>query len=237
MGEALRGPSSGAVSYENDRGIQLAPRLATSYRCASGHLTEVPVQRRGRHPCAVGVPHLRRLRAAGRRRTARAGRGPQAAHALGHARGAALGRRPRGSARGAADAAPRSRWRLACCPHRLPHVQGEQAAGRRAPRSRRPASPPELTHHDGPAAEPHPPRGSCGGAVTAVRAPAGAIVRLLRRAMARRVRRRSVRRLRRSDLAVEHLARHDLLDRDGRGRARRAPADPPAARRRTRLVR
>lgn len=42
MGEALRGTKLGAVSYENDRGIHLAPRLTTSYRCASGHLTEVP---------------------------------------------------------------------------------------------------------------------------------------------------------------------------------------------------
>ncbi len=42
MGEALRGTKLGAVSYENDRGVQFAPRLDTAYRCAAGHLTEVP---------------------------------------------------------------------------------------------------------------------------------------------------------------------------------------------------
>ncbi len=42
MGEALRGTKLGAVSYENDRGIELAPRSATSFLCPTGHLTEVP---------------------------------------------------------------------------------------------------------------------------------------------------------------------------------------------------
>ncbi len=42
MGEALRGTKLGAVSYETDRGIELAPRLSTTFLCPSGHLTEVP---------------------------------------------------------------------------------------------------------------------------------------------------------------------------------------------------
>jgi hypothetical protein len=42
MGEALRGSRLGAVSYETDRGVVLAPRSATTYLCPTGHLTEVP---------------------------------------------------------------------------------------------------------------------------------------------------------------------------------------------------
>lgn len=42
MAEALRGSKLGAVSYETDIGIELAPRSTTTYLCPSGHLTEVP---------------------------------------------------------------------------------------------------------------------------------------------------------------------------------------------------
>ncbi len=42
MAKALRGTKLGAVSYENDRGVEFAPRSATSFLCPSGHLTEVP---------------------------------------------------------------------------------------------------------------------------------------------------------------------------------------------------
>jgi hypothetical protein len=38
----LRGSRLGAVSYENDRNTDLAPRQATTYDCPSGHSFQVP---------------------------------------------------------------------------------------------------------------------------------------------------------------------------------------------------
>lgn len=43
MGErVLRGSRLGAVSYENDRNTDLAPRQATEYDCPKGHHFSVP---------------------------------------------------------------------------------------------------------------------------------------------------------------------------------------------------
>lgn len=38
----LRGSRLGAVSYENDRNTDLAPRQATTYDCPNGHHFDVP---------------------------------------------------------------------------------------------------------------------------------------------------------------------------------------------------
>ena len=38
----LRGSRLGAVSYENDAGVELAPRAVTTYDCPQGHVTAVP---------------------------------------------------------------------------------------------------------------------------------------------------------------------------------------------------
>jgi ribosomal protein L37AE/L43A len=44
MGErVLRGSRLGAVSYENDRNTELAPRQRASYDCPKGHHFEVPL--------------------------------------------------------------------------------------------------------------------------------------------------------------------------------------------------
>ncbi|MHB8341001.1 MAG: RNA polymerase-binding protein RbpA [Mycobacteriales bacterium] len=43
MGErVLRGSRLGAVSYEVDRGVELAPRQVATYECADGHRFSVP---------------------------------------------------------------------------------------------------------------------------------------------------------------------------------------------------
>ena len=39
---SLRGSRLGAVSYETDMGVELAPRTMTTYDCPHGHVTEVP---------------------------------------------------------------------------------------------------------------------------------------------------------------------------------------------------
>ena len=52
MAEALRGSKLGAVSYESDIGIELAPRTTTTYLCPSGHLTEVPFSTEAEIPAA-----------------------------------------------------------------------------------------------------------------------------------------------------------------------------------------
>jgi hypothetical protein len=38
----LRGSRLGAISYETDLGIELAPRSTTTYDCPQGHMTVVP---------------------------------------------------------------------------------------------------------------------------------------------------------------------------------------------------
>lgn len=44
MGErVLRGSRLGAVSYENDRNTELAPRQPASYDCPKGHQFQVPL--------------------------------------------------------------------------------------------------------------------------------------------------------------------------------------------------
>jgi hypothetical protein len=44
MGErVLRGSRLGAVSYENDRNTDLAPRQTADYRCPKGHAFTVPL--------------------------------------------------------------------------------------------------------------------------------------------------------------------------------------------------
>ena len=42
MNEALRGSRLGAVSYETDEGVELAPRQAVTYDCPNGHEITVP---------------------------------------------------------------------------------------------------------------------------------------------------------------------------------------------------
>lgn len=42
MAESMRGTRLGALSYENDRVVELAERLPTAYECAQGHRTLVP---------------------------------------------------------------------------------------------------------------------------------------------------------------------------------------------------
>ncbi|MCU0265287.1 MAG: RNA polymerase-binding protein RbpA [Actinomycetia bacterium] len=42
MGEALRGTRLGAVSYETDEGVELAPRQPVVYDCPHGHEVTVP---------------------------------------------------------------------------------------------------------------------------------------------------------------------------------------------------
>jgi hypothetical protein len=42
MGEAMRGSRLGATSYETDLGVELAPRLWTTYDCPNGHSFDVP---------------------------------------------------------------------------------------------------------------------------------------------------------------------------------------------------
>jgi hypothetical protein len=39
---ALRGSNLGSTSYENEKGVEFAPRLLINYDCPKGHVTTVP---------------------------------------------------------------------------------------------------------------------------------------------------------------------------------------------------
>jgi hypothetical protein len=43
MAEALRGSKLGATSYENELGVDLAPRLTVTYHCPRGHEFDIPL--------------------------------------------------------------------------------------------------------------------------------------------------------------------------------------------------
>ncbi len=55
----LRGARLGGQSFEDERGIEFAARQQVGYRCPQGHVFEITMSDRGRHPGGLGVPSLR----------------------------------------------------------------------------------------------------------------------------------------------------------------------------------
>src|SRR5215831_6384817 len=72
MGEAMRGSRLGATSYETDLGVELAPRLWTTYDCPNGHSFEVPFS------VEADVPFTWECRVCGASATQRDGQEPEA---------------------------------------------------------------------------------------------------------------------------------------------------------------
>jgi rubredoxin len=72
MAEAMRGTRLGATSYESDRGIDLAPRRASTYDCPHGHSFHVPFS------VEAEVPYTWECRVCGATATLRDGEEPEA---------------------------------------------------------------------------------------------------------------------------------------------------------------
>jgi hypothetical protein len=73
MAEAMRGTRLGATSYESDKGIDLAPRRASTYDCPQGHAFQVPFS------VEADVPYTWECRVCGATATLRDGLEPEAA--------------------------------------------------------------------------------------------------------------------------------------------------------------
>jgi rubredoxin len=71
MAEAMRGTRLGATSYESDRGIDLAPRRASTYDCPEGHGFQVPFS------VEADVPYTWECRVCGATATLRDGQEPE----------------------------------------------------------------------------------------------------------------------------------------------------------------
>jgi rubredoxin len=71
MAEAMRGTRLGATSYESDRGIDLAPRRASTYDCPEGHSFKMPFS------VEAYVPYTWECRVCGATATLRDGEEPE----------------------------------------------------------------------------------------------------------------------------------------------------------------
>jgi rubredoxin len=71
MGEAMRGSRLGATSYESDRGVELAPRVKSTYDCPHGHSFDVPFS------VEADIPYTWECRVCGARATLRDGEAPE----------------------------------------------------------------------------------------------------------------------------------------------------------------
>ena len=85
MADSMRGSRLGAVSYENEGGVEFAPRQLVPFDCPHGHAFAVPFSVEADLPdtwecrvCGATAPASRRDHRRGEGR-------PQAAHPVGHA--------------------------------------------------------------------------------------------------------------------------------------------------------